>query len=78
MRSHLCCLLLFVILFVRVHAEPARLALAGTIQLDSRLICWVFGRCASLLSAYVFRFNMRAPHALHIGQIRCASGDTTH
>ena len=51
---------------------------AGTIQLDSRLICLVFGRCASLLAAYVFRFNMRAPHASHTSQIRSASEDATN
>ena len=51
---------------------------AGTIQLDSRLICLVFGRCASLFGAYVFGFNMRAPHALHTGQIHCAAEDTTN
>ena len=72
MRSH-SRMLLFVILLARGHAEPARLALAGTIQLDSRLICLVFGRCASLFGAYVFGFNMRATHALHIAQIHGAA-----
>jgi len=56
----------------------SRSHLAGTILLGSRLIYLVFGRCASLFGAYVFRFNMRAPHALHIGQILCAPEDTTN
>jgi hypothetical protein len=41
--------------------------------LHSRLICLVFGRCASLFGAYVFGFNMRATHALHIAQIHGAA-----
>ena len=52
--------------------------LTGTIQLDSRLVCLVFGRCASLLGTYVFGLNMRAPRGLHIDKIRCAAEDTTN
>jgi hypothetical protein len=54
---------------LRALGEPAQ---AGTIQLASRFICLVFGRCASLFGAHVFGFNMLAPHALHTDQIRSA------
>jgi hypothetical protein len=51
---------------------PDKSAQAGTIQLASRFICLVFGRCASLFGAYVFGFNMLAPHASHTDPIRDA------